>query len=289
MTTTESRSQRWRTRRTRFVPSATAINPADYAVDIIRSEKVTAGFLAEHHYLGTLPVSRLACGLYRNGRGGQSDLVGVAVFTQPVNNASVRLRTGLTDPNSAFDLGRLVLLDDVPGNGESWFVARAMKLLRAEKPDVEAVIAYSDPIRQELPDGRVILPGHIGFVYQALSASYTGRTQARRRLIMPDGSILSDRTISKIVTGDNGASPAIDRLTRAGAPAPRAGEGPRDWLKRLETERFVTRHHHPGCHAYTFPLVRRARRALTTIPQPVRPMRDPNTREGDVTALPLFA
>ena len=289
MTTAESRSQRWRARRTRFVPNSTAINPADYAVDIIKSEKIVASFLADHHYLGTLPAARLSCGLFRNGRGGQTDLVGVAVFTQPVNNASVRLRTGLDDPSSGCDLGRLVLLDDVPGNGESWFVARAMKLLRAEKPDIEAVIAYSDPIRQELPDGRVILPGHIGHCYQALNASYTGRTQARRRLILPDGSILSDRTISKIISGDHGAGPAIDRLTRAGAPSPRAEEAPRDWLKRLETERFVTRHHHPGCHAYTFPLVRRARRALTSIPQPTRPMRDPNTREGDVTALPLFA
>jgi hypothetical protein len=31
----------------------------------------------------------------------------------------------------AVELGRLVLLDDVPANGESWFIARAFELLRA--------------------------------------------------------------------------------------------------------------------------------------------------------------
>lgn len=289
MNDTASRTQRWRDRRTRFVPSATTINPADYAVDVITSEKIVSAFLADHHYLGTLPAARLSCGLYRKSRGGQSELAGVAVFTQPVNNASISLRTGLADPASACDLGRLVLLDDVPGNGETWFVARAMKLLRAAKPAIEAVIAYSDPVRQVLPDGKVVLPGHVGHLYGALSAAYTGRTQARRRLLMPNGSILSDRTISKIVSGDHGSGPAIERLLQAGAPAARAGEGPRDWLKRLESEGFVTKHHHPGCHAYTFPLARRAKAAIRTIAQPTRPTRDPNTREGDVTALPLFA
>lgn len=282
-------TQRWQDRRTKFVPAATIIDPREYAVDIVHSERTAAPFLTTHHYLGTLPAARLSCGLYRNGPGGKPELVGIAVFSQPVNNASIPLRTGLSNPAVACDLGRLVLLDDVPGNGESWFVARALKLLRAEKPSIQSVIAYSDPVRQTLPDGRIILPGHIGHVYQALSATYTGRTQPRRRLLTPNGSVLSDRTISKVLAGDHGAVPAIDRLMHMGASNFKAGEDTRDWLARLEKENFLTRQSHPGCHAYTFPLARTARRALASISQAVRPNRDQLITAGDVTALPLFA
>jgi hypothetical protein len=33
--------------------------------------------------------------------------------------------------DQAATLGRIVLLDEVPGNGETWFVARCFELLRA--------------------------------------------------------------------------------------------------------------------------------------------------------------
>src|SRR3546814_9312663 len=56
-----------------------------------------------------MPVTRLSVGLFRNGAGGRSDLVGVCVFAHPVNNASVPNSAGLSDPRSACDLGRLVL------------------------------------------------------------------------------------------------------------------------------------------------------------------------------------
>src|SRR3546814_16030875 len=96
-----------------------------------------------------MPVTRLSVGLFRNGAGGRSDLVGVCVFAHPVNNASVPKSAGLSDPRSACDLGRLVLLDDTGGNAETWMLSRAFKLLRREKPEIVSVISYADPIRSE--------------------------------------------------------------------------------------------------------------------------------------------
>ena len=50
--------------------------------------------------------------------------MGTAVFTYPVNDRTI---TNVFDCPAieGAELGRLVLLDDVPGNGESWFVADA--------------------------------------------------------------------------------------------------------------------------------------------------------------------
>jgi hypothetical protein len=50
------------------------------------------------------------------------------------------------------DLGRFLLLDRVGGNAETWFLARALRLLRlngatqAPADQAQLVIAYSDPM-----------------------------------------------------------------------------------------------------------------------------------------------
>ena len=57
----------------------------------------------------------------------------------------------------AVELGRLVLLDEVPGNGESWFIARCFELLRRE--GIVGVLSFSDPVPRTTADGRKVLPG----------------------------------------------------------------------------------------------------------------------------------
>ena len=153
-----TRSQRWRDRRCRWVPGATEIDHRRFAVDIIDTVKQAAPFVRQHHYAASMPVTRLSVGLFRNGAGGQSDLVGVCVFAHPVNNASVPKSAGLPDPRSACDLGRLVLLDDTGGNAETWMLSRAFKLLRREKPEIVSVISYADPIRRTDEQGQVFMP-----------------------------------------------------------------------------------------------------------------------------------
>lgn len=269
--TTVDRSQRWRDRRASFVPNAAVFDPRQFSVDVISCAKEAKPFVLQHHYSGSFPATRLSCGLFRNGGGRRPELVGVCSFAVPMNNAAVPRHTGLDDPLAGTDLGRLVLLDDVAGNAESWFVARSFRLLRQEKPGVLAVIAYSDPLPRLGEDGRTVMPGHCGMVYQALSARFRGRSSARSDLIMPNGRILSPRALSKIRTQEQGAAYAERQLVEAGAPSRFWGEEPRAWIERLEVTGFLRRRRHPGNLVYAFALTRAARLAARdrpTLPYP---------------------
>lgn len=283
------RSQRWRDRRTRLVENGDVIDTSVHSVAVIDCYRQAKPFVQAHHYSGTFPATRLSCGLFRNGKGGRSEIVGVCSFAVPVNNASVQLQTGLDDHLAAVDLGRLVLLDDVPGNAESWFVSRAFRLLRREKPGILSVIAYSDPVRRTTEDGIVVMPGHCGMVYQALSAQLRGRSSPRTDHIMPNGRIVSPRALSKIRSGDTGAAYAERQLIDAGASPREFAEDPACWIDRLTRQGAITRRRHPGNLVYTFALTRAARIASRGKPALEYPRLDRDANAGDMLELPLLA
>lgn len=260
MSVTIDRSQRWRNRRDRYVPNASVIDPAEYAVDVI-PEAAAKAFVIQHHYSGSFPAARLSIGLFR-GRG----LVGAAVFSVPMNNRAVPLHTGLANPLHGVDLGRFVLLDDVPGNGETWFLRRAFGALRREKPSILSVVSYADPVARIAADGAMIKPGHIGVIYQHLGAAYRGRATARTEFLTPDGQPFSERAICKIRSLDQGHAYAVDELVRRGAPPPVGGEDLRLWFGRLTTSGFFARRRHPGNHVYAFTLTRAAKQAARDLP-----------------------
>ncbi len=157
-------------------------------------------------------------------------------------------------------LARFVLLDCVAGNGESWFLARALGQLRSAISTMRTVVSYADPTA-----------GHIGHVYAAMSSAYRGRTSSRR--VWSIGKVtLSGRTLSKIRTQDRGHVGAITQLVRLGAPARRIDESPTQWLERLTRERVMTATTRPGLHAYCLEMTREARHAgrnLPRLPYPV--------------------
>jgi hypothetical protein len=282
------RSQRWRERRARFLPAGTEIDPRAFSVDVIDTKRDATPFVHAHHYAGSMPVARLSLGLFRNGKGGRSDLVGVCVFSVPINNASVPKSAGLHSPDAACDLGRFVLLDGVAGNGESWFLSRAFRLLRHEKPGILSVISYADPVRRTDEYGRVFLPGHVGQLYAVMGSRYVGRSAPRTDLILPNGRPISSRAISKIRNAETGQRYAADDLVRAGARHRRHGEDPAAWLADLERSGFLSRRRHPGNHTYVFALTRAARIAARRVPEHPYPILDRRAIVGDVTALPLL-
>src|SRR3546814_1727155 len=71
------RSQRWRERRSMFVPATGTINPAEFSVDIVDCMKTAKPFVVANHYSGSFPASRWSVGLFRSGRTGTSRLVGL--------------------------------------------------------------------------------------------------------------------------------------------------------------------------------------------------------------------
>lgn len=237
-------TQVWRARRASYRPAGEPFDPRAYEVAPIASDATARAFVVEHHYSGTYPAARRRFGLYERG----GALVGVAVFSVPVRaEVFAPMPRGAWD--AAAELGRLVMLDSVRANAESWFVRRALDVLRRE--GFAGVVSFSDPFRRTALDGTVVMPGHVGGVYQALGARYVGRARPGAMLLLPDGRSLSPRAVAKIRNGERGREYAAAQLVAAGA-APLDGDA-REWVTR-ELPRVVRRVRHPGNLKYVWPL-----------------------------------
>jgi hypothetical protein len=252
-------NQRWRDRRDSRRPAGEEIRTERYHVESI--DEITAKrFVIQHHYSASYPAARCRAGLYRQGNTCH-ELVGVAVFSVPMNQRVVPKLTNQS-PNLGVELGRFVLLDDVPGNGETWFLARAFQVLQGEKSDVRAVVSYSDPVPRVSAEGVSVMPGHVGTIYQAHNARYLGRASSQVIRLDPEGRVINRRTLSKLRNGERGAGNAYDTLRRMGAPARRPLEEGRAYVKRALEEGPFRTVRHPGNHTYAWGLDRRARRML---------------------------
>ena len=243
--------QRWRDRRGTYRVTGEPIDPRRYEVAPILTDTEARTFVVQHHYSASYPAACLRFGLYRAGY-----LVGIAVFSQPGSQAALNVALPLPDVHR-LELGRFVLLQDVPSNGESWFLARSFELARRE--GLEAVVAHSDPETRRSSSGEIIFKGHIGCIYQSTNAAYSGRTPARTRRLFADGTVFDGRTWSKLRRRERGWRYAADRLISQGAPAP---SGPWEaWV--LRAVQAVTRpHRHGGSHRYTWALNPRLRGQL---------------------------
>ena len=236
--------QRWRAGRESYRPAGEPIEPWRYRVELI-DERQAKDFVATHHYAPTMPPARLRVGLFQVNRFLRPELVGVAVFSVPMQAAAVPRYLGVAQAEGV-ELGRLVLNDCVPSNGESFFVARANRLLEQSLPDVRGVLSYSDPVERIGADGRIVKRGHFGTVYRALSASYFGRSSPRTLVLDPRGRVLSQRSLSKLRCGESGAAGAYRQLLEAGAPPRRLGEDEDDYVRRALAEGPFRRMRHPG-------------------------------------------
>lgn len=248
-------TQLWRDGRPCF-PGREVVSTRALEVEVLRDDATAKAFVARHHYSGTFPAARERLALRRSG-----ELVGVAVFSVPMAGAVLDVLPCARD--AAVELGRLVLLDDdrrsIGANAESWFVARAFDYLRGE--GYEGVVSFSDPQPRLTTAGDVVLGGHVGTIYQALSARYTGRGRARWLWLLSDGRVFSERAIAKIRARHRGWRYAAAQLEAARAAPLRDDEDARAWLAR-ELPRVCRRIKHRGNHRYVWGLSRAVRRTL---------------------------
>jgi len=253
--------QRWRDRRDHRRPAGEPFDPSRFAVDLVDHAEARR-FVEQHHYSGSYVAARVEVGLYhRPPHRRRDDLVGVCVFSQPMNQRVITARTG-QPPAGGVELGRFVLLDEVKANAESWMLARAFRLLKRQRPSLRAVVSYSDPVPRHRADGSTTMPGHVGTIYQAHNGRYVGRSCARRRIYGPNGREVSQRALSKIRRGEVGAAYAHRDLMAMGAPPMRRAEPAAAYVKRALAEGPFVTIRHPGNHAYAWALDRRARRLL---------------------------
>lgn len=248
-------NQRWRDRRDSYRPAGEVIDTARYEVAAIPDDTTAKGFVLQHHYSGAYPSARYRFGLYTEQR-----LVGVAVYSVPSNDKTLTNVFRGVPAMDATELGRFVLLDSVPGNGETWFLARTFEALRAE--GLVGVVSFSDPMPRVSSAGIAVFPGHLGTIYQAHNAVYLGRGTARTLRLLPSGQVLSARALQKIRAGERGQEYAVEQLVRAGA-APLTGD-PRAWVRTWVP--LVTRPlRHAGNHRYAWTLERRHRKLLAPV------------------------
>jgi hypothetical protein len=250
--------QRWREGRESYRPAGEPIATHRYEVAPIADDTTAKRFVLEHHYSGSYPAARFRFGLYRGGA-----LEGVAVFSVPSNPLTFACLPGV--PDESIELGRLVLLDRVPANGESWFVARCFEELRRE--GLVGVVAFSDPVPRTRRDGSLVFPGHLGTIYQASNAAFLGRSKPDTLRLFADGSVLHRRAIAKLRNGERGQRNVVRLLERHGAPMPHRSEDVREWATRWARE--LTRPiKHAGNLKYAWTLRRRDRRRLVSLPYP---------------------
>jgi hypothetical protein len=224
-------------------------------------------FIEENHYSRSFPAARMSFGLLEGDH-----LVGAAVLGVPMHPAVLTKPFPTLDADTAADLSRLVLLDDVPSNAESFVLGRLFRL--AAEHGLRGLVAFSDPLPRIMA-GAVLLPGHIGHVYRVTSGRYLGRGTARTVTMLPDGTVLTARAQSKVNRGERGAAGVQARLVRLGAQAfsslvppdewtPAAGSTNwRDlplsdrqvaWLEAALTRVGARRVRHRGCHRFAWPV-----------------------------------
>lgn len=255
-------SQRWGRRSCSWRPGAEVFDPSIYGVEVIPGDAAAREFVEAHHYSGSYPAARLRVGLYRLGRAGGAELVGVAVLSVPANQRVVPSYLPGLEPHEGVELGRLVLLDEVPSNGETWFLARVWQAVRSELPDVRGVVSYSDPVPRRTVEGEVVMPGHIGVIYQAHNGAYLGRGSARTLLLDRAGRCVNGRLLSKIRREERGIDYACRALADASGLNRRVGEDGAAYVARVVASGELRRVRHPGNHVYAWGLDRRMRSAL---------------------------
>jgi hypothetical protein len=251
-------NQRWREHRTCYRPPGELIKTSEYEVASIAGDRESKTFIEAHHYSHAYPAARFRFGLYHHG-----SLAGVAVFSVPCQD-SVLTNVFPVPASYSVELGRFVLLDSVPANGETWFLGRVFNELRKE--GLVGVVSFSDPSPRFTADGRMVHRGHVGTIYQAFNGTYLGRSAARTLRLLPDGSVLSDRAIQKIRGSERGSKYAAGVLERLGAK-PLDGN-PVEWLARW-LPRLTRTIRHPGNHKYCWPLSAAGRKNLPpSLPYP---------------------
>ncbi|MEU4607607.1 hypothetical protein AB0F43_31870 [Kribbella sp. NPDC023972] len=280
---TTQTTQRWRDGSPHRVPvSASRFEPSRYAVQEL-DESTAQAFVCRHHYSSSWPAARLRYGLLDHRADSTIPaLVGVMVLGIPMAKKVLTNPFPTLEPyTESLELSRLVLLDEVPGNAESWFCAEAFRMAAAR--GIRGVVAFADPEprwRRTATGHEQIKPGHCGIVYQALNFDYLGLGTRRSLVLLPDATALSARAIAKVTGAEPGSHGVVRRLVALGATAPAPGQDPAGWLRAALRDVGAIRAPHRGNHRYALRLGRtRAERTRVLIGLPARSYPKPHPTE----------
>ena len=127
------------------------MSKADFSVKTIPHQE-TYEWLLKKHYAHRIPSISYSFGLYDKDR-----LCGVCCFGTPASSTLLKGVCGELYSDKVIELNRLVIESSEP-NITSWFVSRCLKVFNNM-----IIVSYADTSQ-----------GHIGKIYQATNALYTG-------------------------------------------------------------------------------------------------------------------
>jgi hypothetical protein len=100
--------------------------------------------------------------MWRYGLWEGPTLLGVVSYNLPTRETCESV-FGPEHFDKVWHMGRLAMADDAPRNSESRLIALSLRMIQVSHPDTWAILTYAATDR-----------GHIGYVYQATNAIYTG-------------------------------------------------------------------------------------------------------------------
>jgi hypothetical protein len=249
--------QRWNNRNTSYRPARETIDTSIYEIGDI-DHSAAKDFIVKHHYSGSYPAAIARYGLYRN-----ETLVGVCVYSDIMKNVLESIKIDIP----MIELSRLVLLDDVEANGETWFMAETRRRL-AKLDRADLILTHSDDMPRTSIDGTVTHVGHVGTIYQASNAVYVGRAKRNTLYLLPDGKVFSQRVQSKIRSREQGWQYSVNYLVKHGAKLPEKDEDLTKWLNHWRPL-ICRKYTHPGNHRYFIPIKSKIRKFLPdSLPYP---------------------
>lgn len=159
-------------------------SPTECSVKRIQTRTARRYIIDNHYSCGCHNAPSACYGLFYNG-----ELIGALVFAVSCSENVRASILGKGTEGGVTELHRLHILDGTPKNTESWFIARCIKSLKTDMPEIKVVISFADPME-----------GHVGMIYQATNALYYGTSGNTTFYIDRDGRLRHPRQSGKNIT-----------------------------------------------------------------------------------------
>lgn len=159
-------------------------SPKECAVKRVPSQTARRYIIKNHYSHGCHNAPSACYGLFWNG-----ELIGALVFAVSCSENVRSSILGKGTEGAVTELHRLHILDGTPKNMESFFVARCLRALKNDMPEVKIVISFADPME-----------GHVGTIYQATNALYYGTSGSATFYIDGGGRVRHPRQSGKNIT-----------------------------------------------------------------------------------------
>jgi len=145
------------------------------------SSQDAARIVKSCHYSGKVTQnSQLHFGVFLNGKCG-----GAMQFGPSLDKRKIQGLVNGTGWNGFLELNRMAFTDWLPRNTESRAISVAMRLIKKTYPHIEWVISFADGT--QCGDGTI---------YRASGFVLTGIKENKTMLLMPDGSVVADKTLN---------------------------------------------------------------------------------------------